>query len=68
MFTRHRTGPRRAVDPVAQSFSERLAGSSLTRRTDPLHSEKADLRSRFRGAPTTGLRDRLGLERGFGLS
>jgi hypothetical protein len=60
MFTRHRTEPDRAIDPLAQSFHDRLAGTVLARRTDPPRIDGRDLRSRLGGPPAAGLRDRLG--------
>ena len=59
MFTRHRTDPDRATDLLAQSFHDRLAGSVLTRRTDPPRIDGRDLRSRLGGSRGGGLRDRL---------
>jgi hypothetical protein len=59
MFTRHRTEPVRAGDPLVESFHDRLAGSVLMRRTDPPRIDGRDLRSRLGGAPAVGLRDRL---------
>jgi hypothetical protein len=60
MFTRHRTQPDRAIDPLAESFHARLAGTVLGRRTDPPRIDGRDLRSRLGGTPAIGLRDRLG--------
>src|SRR5690349_15925735 len=62
MFTRHRTRPDRAADPIAQSFHERLAGNLLATRAEPSRLEPRDVRRRLGGAPGSGLRDRLGLE------
>lgn len=59
MFTRHRAAPDRASDPLAQSFNDRLAGTVLTRRTDPPRIDSRDLRARLGGSPAAGLRDRL---------
>jgi len=60
MFTRHRTHPDRERQLLAESFHDRLAGSLLTRRTDPPRIDARDLRSRLGNAPSSGLRDRLG--------
>jgi hypothetical protein len=59
MFTRHRTGPDRRPDSLAQSFHERLAGTVLSSRTDPPRIEGRDLRHRLSGTAGVGLRDRL---------
>jgi hypothetical protein len=68
MFTRHRTGPDRSTDAIAQSFHERLSGTLLMGRTDPPRLEPRDVRRRLGGAPAAGLRDRLGLGRGLTVS
>jgi hypothetical protein len=58
MFTRHRTGPDRSTDALAESFHDRLARSLLTHRTDPPRIDGRDLRERL-GGSRGGLRERL---------
>jgi hypothetical protein len=68
MFTRHRTQPDRAADPIARAFHDRLAGTLPSRRTDPPRIDARDLRTRLGGVPAAGLRDRLGLGPGLTVS
>jgi hypothetical protein len=58
MFRRHRTGPDRELDVLVGAFHDRLAGTSVSVRTDPPRIDGRDLRVRL-GASAIGLRDRL---------
>ena len=60
MFGRHRSTPDQdAAAALAEAFHERLAGSMVTRRTDPPRIDPNGLRGRLGGSPTVGLRERL---------
>lgn len=56
MFGRHRTTPN--LD-VAAALHDRLAGASVTARTDPPRVDPRLLRGRLAGSASAGLRDRL---------
>jgi hypothetical protein len=58
MFRRHRTDPDREIASVASAFHDRLAGASVSARTDPPRIDPRNLRVRL-GTPAVGLRDRL---------
>jgi hypothetical protein len=59
MFGRHRSTPDQDVAILAEAFHERLAGSMVSRRTDPPRIDPNNLRGRLGGSPTAGLRERL---------
>ena len=56
MFGRPRTTPN--LD-IAAAFHDRLAGASVTARTDPPRIDPELLRGRLAGPASAGLRDRL---------
>ena len=58
MFRRHRTEPNREIATVVSAFHDRLAGSSVTTRTDPPRVDPRNLRGRL-GTPAIGLRARI---------
>ncbi|MBA2381653.1 MAG: hypothetical protein H0V73_06050 [Chloroflexi bacterium] len=58
MFKRHQTDPTRDIASVVTAFHDRLAGSRVTTRTDPLRIDPRNLRLRL-GTPAGGLRDRI---------
>jgi hypothetical protein len=60
MFGRHRTDPHHDLATVADAFHERLAGSMVTHRTDPLRRvSPLHLRDRLAPPVSAGLRERL---------
>ena len=59
MFGRHRTDLDRDLARVVDAFHERLAGSLVTRRTDPPRVDPLHLRDRLATPVSAGLRDRL---------
>ena len=61
MFGRHRTHPHR---DLIDAFHEQLAGSLVTRRTDPARRvNPLHLRDRLAAPASAGLRERLGRPR-----
>jgi hypothetical protein len=59
MFRRHRTTPDRELLLLASAFHDRLAGSTVTARTDPPRVDPRNLRSRLGSSTAIGLRERL---------
>jgi hypothetical protein len=60
MFGRHRTDPHHDLATVAEAFHERLAGSMVTHRTDPLRRvSPLHLRDRLASPVSAGRRERL---------
>jgi len=59
MIGRHRTNLDRDLATVVDAFHERLAGSLVTRRSDPPRVDPLQLRDRLATPASAGLRERL---------